>query len=127
MRRGSVWVLALTLCVSGIAACGDDDEGSSATTTTTTTAPTTTALDDPAAAVDEFCAKTEELDALAQELGDDPANPPSSEDEQYFQDLGGELLQMMMSLQPAAEQMLPGDAARFQECAEIFSGMATAG
>lgn len=125
MRRPLTCVLALALWVGAAAACGDDGARAGDATgasTTATTAPTSTAPADPAAAVDEFCTKTEELQALIQGLGEDPSKPPTSEQEARLSALAGETAQMMVTLQMSASTMLPGDAARFQECAAVLGG-----
>lgn len=119
MRR-LLLVLALVL---GAAACGDDGGGSAAgTTTSASTTTASTAPSDPAAQVDEFCAKTDEIKALFESAGDDPSQPPSSADEARISALLQEAAPMMVTLQMSTAQMLPGDIARFQECSAVLGG-----
>ena len=137
MRRRAAWAMALALCLGGTAACGGDDGGddtaADASTTTTTEATTTTESGDLAAQVDEFCAKAEEFQRLAQVAGATqngggsgavgPVDPSTSEaTSQRMSDLTGEIVGTMITLQGAVAQMVPSDAARFQECAAPFGG-----
>jgi len=132
MRRGAAWVVALALCVGGTAACGGDDGGGDAadgtTSTTATTAPETSAVaDDLSAAVDDFCAKSEEFQQLIRASAGNgaagPVDPSTSEAASArMTELTGELAGQLMTLQAQTAQMLPGDAARFQECAQVFGG-----
>ena len=127
MRRGAAWVMALALCVGGTAACGDDGDGAAAEGTTSSTGPTTTAASDGdlTAQVDEFCEKSEAVQARFQEMQSGTGDPPTSEEEAELSQLASEALPLMMTLQGQQAQMLPGDAARFQECANLFNGGAT--
>ncbi|HMJ77085.1 MAG TPA: hypothetical protein VK507_14000, partial [Iamia sp.] len=110
--------------LAGLAACGDDggSRADAASTTAPSTTPSTAAID-TVAEVDAFCAKTDELRALLAEIeGRTQAEPPTSEEQAQIQTLGGEATQRMMTLQAYVPQMLPGDAARFQECSAVFGG-----
>ncbi|HEV7720404.1 MAG TPA: hypothetical protein VGO60_03935 [Iamia sp.] len=124
MRRRRPWILAVGLVLVGLAACGDDG-GSRATASSTTapaTTPSTVAID-TAAEVDAFCTTTDELKALLAGMearGTD--QPPTSEEQARIQAVGGQATQKMMTLQGYLPRMLPGDAARFQECSAVFGG-----
>jgi hypothetical protein len=135
MRRGLACTLALGLALgaSGIAACGDDDGGGSASSTTTaSTAPTSSAPgngsgDDLTSQVDQFCAITSELETIFRELsqgsdGGDAPPQPSPEQQARVQELGNQAAQLMMGLQGSVAQMIPSDAARFQQCAMVLGG-----
>lgn len=135
MRRGAAaGVVALALCIGGTAACGGDDGGDAAaettstTGTTDTTGPETSAVaDDLSAAVEDFCAKSEEFQALIRSSATNgaagPVDPSTSEAASArMTELTGELATLLMTLQGQTAQMLPGDAARFQECASVFGG-----
>ncbi|HEU5152092.1 MAG TPA: hypothetical protein VFU19_16480 [Iamia sp.] len=121
MRRGCRCLLSLILAIGALAACGDDGGSSSAPTTTTTasttTGPTTTGLDDPGAAVDEFCAKAEEIESFARNT----PQPTTPQQGQEWQGLLNEVLQMMQVLQSQTAAMVPGDVTRFQECSSMFN------
>lgn len=128
MRRGAAWAMALALCVGGTTACSDDGgDGGTAGGASTTTAATTGAEggDDLTAKVDEFCAVTEQVQARFQEIQSDSDDPPTSEEEAEIGQLAQGALPLMMELQPKLAEMLPGDAARFQECAQLFGGGVT--
>jgi hypothetical protein len=123
MRRGPICILALALCIGGVSACSGDDGDSDATATTTTSAPassesTTTALEDPSAAVDEFCATTEEIKTLVREQ--EATAPTTPQQGEEVQALVMEAAQMMFALRGQTAQMVPGDVTRFQECSALF-------
>lgn len=123
MRR-RLCVLALAAALA-LVACGDDDGGSADATTTTaapTTSPTETAPADPAAEVDAFCAATDELRAILDEVAQNPDQQPTADQQARLQEVGGDATQRMMTLQASTAHMVPGDVARFQECAAVLSG-----
>jgi len=122
--------MALVLGLGGMVGCGDDSGGGDAggtTSTTSTTSATGAASEgdseDLTAAVDEFCAKVDAVkERFEQVQGGEPGEPLSSEVEAELSDLVDEALPLMTSLQGQQAQMLPGDAARFRRCAELFGG-----
>ncbi len=113
-------------CAGGVAACGDDGGSSASSTTTaptTTTAPATSATGDLGAQVDAFCAQTEALQQLMTDQFE--IKPPPPDGEEQINSAIEALVPVMIELQMLQGQMLPGDAARYQECAETVGGAPT--
>jgi hypothetical protein len=133
-------VMALALGVGGLGACGGDDSKDAASTTTQGLT-----LKE---GVDEFCKRTDEINEILFGLRPDPEETTTTEpgttvtpqgpttsqgsttsvievppeQEQRMSQLFLEASQMRTGLAGATADMLPGDAARFHECAAALGG-----
>jgi hypothetical protein len=124
MRRGRLGplALALTLTVLGASACSDQGDAASDRDASTTTEAGSTTAGDLSSQVDAFCAKAEEVTGLLAGLGNDPNDPPTAMEEAQIEESLTDATQMMIPLQLTTSAMTPGDAARFQECADLLGG-----
>ena len=117
MRRGLIRLAAPALVVGamtagGLVGCGDDGGGGAG-------APTTAGRSDEelVAEIDEFCTGVEEFQELVGQMaGDlediDPALQSQVADEARA------LARTELELEPQVSDLLPGDIARYERCAE---------